>query len=51
MSYMTNNSGLMMERAMDYLWTKQAAIMDNITNAETPNYKAMVVTFEEGKDR
>ena len=28
-------------------WTKQAAILDNIANAETPNYKAKVVTFEE----
>ena len=27
--------------------TKQAAILDNIANAETPNYKAKVVTFEE----
>ncbi len=32
---------------MDFLWRKQAAILDNITNAETPNYKPKVVTFEE----
>ena len=32
---------------MGYLWTKQAAILDNIANAETPNYKAKVVTFED----
>ncbi len=32
---------------MGFLWTKQAAILDNIANAETPNYKAKVVTFEE----
>jgi len=32
---------------MDYLWTKQAAILDNISNAETPNYKAKYVSFEE----
>ena len=32
---------------MGYLWTKQAAILDNIANAETPKYKAKVVTFEE----
>lgn len=32
---------------MGYLWTKQTAILDNITNAETPGYKAKVVTFEE----
>ena len=32
---------------MEFLWTKQAAILDNIANAETPNYKAKVVTFED----
>lgn len=31
---------------MNYLWAKQAAILDNIANAETPNYKAKVVNFE-----
>lgn len=49
---MTNNSSFMLEKAMGFLWTKQAAILDNIANAETPNYKAKVVTFEERlKDR
>ena len=47
MSFLTSNSNLMMEKTMDYLWTKQAAILDNIANAETPNYRAKVVTFEE----
>lgn len=37
----------MLEKSMNFLWTKQAAILDNISNAETPNYKAKVVTFEE----
>ncbi len=37
----------MMEKSMGFLWTKQAAIADNISNAETPGYKAKVVTFEE----
>lgn len=32
---------------MGFLWTKQAAILDNIANTETPNYKEKVVTFEE----
>ncbi len=32
---------------MGYLWTKQAAIADNISNAETPGYQEKVVTFEE----
>lgn len=44
---LTNNSMRMMERSMDFLWAKQAAILDNISNAETPNYKVKLVTFEE----
>ena len=45
--YLFSNSLLMLERAMGYQWTKFSAISDNIVNAETPNYKAKVVTFEE----
>lgn len=47
MDFLSSNSMLMMEKSMGYLWTKQAAILDNIANAETPNYKTKVVTFEE----
>lgn len=47
MSFLTSNSSFMMEKSMDFLWAKQAAILDNIANAETPNYKPKVVTFEE----
>lgn len=47
MGFLTSNSNLMMEKALGFLWTKQTAILDNITNAETPNYKPKVVTFEE----
>ncbi len=32
---------------MGFLWAKQSAILDNIANAETPGYKAKVVTYEE----
>ena len=50
--FLSSNSSLMMEKSMGFLWTKQAAILDNIANAETPNYKAKVVTFEESlKDK
>ena len=45
-----SNSQLMLERAMNFQWTKQTAINDNIVNAETPNYKAKYVTFEEALD-
>ena len=44
------NSQLMLERAMNFQWTKQNVINDNIVNAETPNYKAKYVTFEEALD-
>lgn len=47
MELLSSNSFLMMEKSMDFLWAKQAAILDNIGNAETPNYKPKVVTFEE----
>jgi flagellar basal-body rod protein FlgB len=47
MDFLSSNSMLMMEKSMGFLWTKQAAVLDNISNAETPNYKTKVVTFEE----
>lgn len=50
MSYLFSNSLLMLERAMDYQWTKFGAVSDNIINAETPNYKPKYVTFEEALD-
>ena len=46
-SLLYSNSQLMLERAMNFQWTKQVTINDNIVNAETPNYKAKYVTFEE----
>lgn len=52
MDYITSNSALMLEKSMNFLWTKQSAISDNITNAETPGYKEKYVTFEEAlRDR
>ena len=47
MDFLSTNSSLLMEKSLGFLWTKQAAILDNIANAETPNYKAKVVTFED----
>lgn len=35
---------------MQFLWTKQTTINNNIVNAETPGYKTKVVTFEEAFD-
>lgn len=48
--HLFSNSMLMLERAMDFQWTKFNAISDNIVNAETPGYKAKYVTFEEALD-
>ena len=47
MDFLSSNSFLMLEKSLGYLWTKQAAILDNIANAETPNYREKIVTFEE----
>ena len=45
--YISSNSMLMLERAMNFQWTKQETLLDNIVNADTPGYKAKYVTFEE----
>ena len=44
---LTSNSMAMLEKSLDFLWAKQTAHMDNISNAETPGYKVKTVTFEE----
>lgn len=50
MSGYASNSLRMMEKSMDFLWAKQSAHLDNISNAETPGYKVKTVTFEERFD-
>ena len=45
--FLTSNNSLMLERSASFLWTRQTALMNNIVNAETPNYKVQTVTFEE----
>lgn len=47
MDFLSRNSMLMLEKSMNFLWTKQNAILDNVTNAETPGYRTKTVTFEE----
>lgn len=47
MDFLSSNTSLMLQRSMDFLWTKQSCILDNVANAETPNYKTKYVTFEE----
>jgi len=45
--FFSSNSLLMLERAAQFQWTKIGAISDNVSNGDTPNYKAKYVTFEE----
>ena len=45
--FLTFNTMLMLEKSMNFQWTKQNVLLDNIANAETPNYKAKYVTFED----
>lgn len=47
MDCLTSNSMRMLQRSMDFLWTKQTCILDNIANVETPGYRAKYATFEE----
>lgn len=47
MQSMMRTSDFMLRRSMEYLWTKQSCLLDNIANAETPGYKTKYVTFEE----
>ena len=47
MNIIASNSFLMMQRSMEFLWSKQACLLDNIANVETPGYKTKYVTFEE----
>ena len=45
--FLASNSMIMLQHAAQFQWTKIGAISDNVTNADTPNYKAKYVTFEE----
>ena len=35
--FLTSNTMLMLEKSMNFQWTKQSVLLDNIANAETPN--------------
>ena len=47
MDGLSSNSFLMMQRSMEFLWSKQSCILDNIANVETPGYQVKSATFEE----
>ena len=46
MDGLSSNSFLMMQRSMEFLWSKQSCILDNIANVETPGYQVKYATFE-----
>lgn len=47
MDGLTSNTMLMLQRSMEFLWSKQSCILDNIANVETPGYQTKYATFEE----
>lgn len=47
MDFLSSNAALMLQRSMNFLWTKQSCLLDNISNAETPGYQTKYATFEE----
>ena len=48
---MLGNAGLMTEKSLDYLWQKQKITSNNISNQNTPNFKAEYITFEDELER
>ena len=46
-SNMYGNTIGMMEKSLDFLWTKQGVTSNNIANVDTPGYKSKYVPFEE----
>lgn len=47
MNFLDNNMFDLSRKVLDFVWQKQTVTMDNIANAETPEYKAKYVTFED----
>lgn len=48
---MLGNAGMMTEKSLDYLWQKQKITSNNISNQNTPNFKAEYITFEDELER
>ena len=44
---MFGNTIPMGAKSLEFLWAKQKVIAENMTNIDTPNYKAKYVTFED----
>lgn len=51
MDILSSNSMLMLQRSLNFLWSKQSCILDNLANVETPGYKVKYATFEEALEK
>ena len=47
MNHIFGNGILVSEKSLDFLWKKQSVSAGNLTNVDTPGYKAKYVTFED----
>ncbi len=47
MNLMFGNTISMGAKSLEFLWAKQQVIAHNLTNIDTPHYKAKYVTFED----
>ena len=47
MNLMFGNTISMGAKSLEFLWAKQKVISENMTNIDTPNYKAKYVTSED----
>ena len=47
MDWLNDNSMLLAQRVLDVSWVKQKTALDNISNVDTPGYKAKYVLFED----
>lgn len=47
MNTLFSNSIDLTQKSLDYLWKKQGIISENISNQDTPGYKAKFLTFED----
>lgn len=47
MSSIFGNEFLMTNKALDFVWKQQQLTANNIANADTPNYKAQHISFED----
>lgn len=47
MDWLSSNSLKLTQKSLDYLWQTQRFSLENIANADTPEYKAKFTTFQD----